>query len=201
MYIQYILLIALLLLNSSAFAENKNKSQQDKLEVKKIIEKYCSSEFYGVPDIRLDLITYSAERQKKESARDPELNGMVIAIEADPLVIVKSYKIISISHKNNSALARVMYETLAKTIGDGLEARKILPVKETEIVKFHLIKQGNKWLILDPPIPRISKKAMIEYYEKDIQRVRNFIDKPETSRAQKQAQDLMIKNLDILKSL
>src|SRR5258705_8139415 len=82
---------------------------------REIVEKFCSSEFMGIQDIRLDIAKYSSKQQEQEKKRDPEFKGMVKYWDNDPLYIVSSYRIIDVLVKKNRALATIAYKLLAGT--------------------------------------------------------------------------------------
>ncbi|SDW04192.1 hypothetical protein [Nitrosomonas oligotropha] len=64
--------------------------------VRIVAEKFCLAEFEGDPDMRMDIAKYTTSRRKEESRKDPELLGKVIAFEADPIFVVKSFEITNI---------------------------------------------------------------------------------------------------------
>lgn len=170
--------------------------------IKSVVEKYCSADFNGVPDIRSSLAKFTAKRESKERIRDPELKGRVIAYEADPILIVDSYQIQEISIRKNGALAVVAYDRLAKSHGEGLPGRKIIPEHVThEIVKLHLVYDRGNWLILDPPLPRIAAKALIQYYENLINPMESWIHKDDVSDAQRKNYNEMQDTVKVLKSI
>ncbi len=171
-------------------------------KIKSVAEKYCSADFNGVPDIRSSLTKFTAKRENKERIRDPELKGRVIAFEADPILIVDSYQIQEISIRKGGAIVVVAYDRLAKSYGEGLPGRKIIPehVKQ-EIVKLHLIYDKGNWLILDPPLPRIAAKALIQYYENLISPMESWIHMDDVSDAQRRNYNEMQDTVKVLKSL
>ncbi len=60
----------------------------------------------------------------------------------------------------------VRFKMLARTEEYGDEKRKIIPeYKENDIVRYELERIGGSWFVVDPPLPRVSQKALIEYYK------------------------------------
>lgn len=170
--------------------------------VKKVAETYCQADFNGVPDIRSNLAKFSTKRARMEKKRDPELQGMVIAFEADQILIVDSYQLQNVAVDGNRAVVTVAYDRLAKTSGSGLPGRKIIPDHvKLEIVEIHLVLNKGRWLILDPPLPRISIKALIQYYEDYAARMERWIHTERASDPQKHNYEEIIDDLKILKNL
>src|SRR6266545_808044 len=121
-----LILIVYLVLNiiSHLFAANELTNTNSARE---FAEKFCRAEFVGVQDIRLDIATYSRRRLVWEKKRDPEFRGMVNHWDNDPLYVVASYQITDVSVKKNRAIATIVYKRLARTEGDGVLKRKIIP--------------------------------------------------------------------------
>src|SRR5919109_2582344 len=154
---------------SHVFAANELASQDSPRE---LAEKFCRAEFTGVEDIRLDIAKYSRKQMLWEKKRDPEFKGMAKFWDNDPLFVVASYQITDVSVKKNHAIATIVYNRLARTEGDGVLKRKLIPDRMShDIVKLHLIYDGSKWWVYDPPTPRVSIEALIEYYRNTLNRL------------------------------
>lgn len=170
--------------------------------IKKVVATYCENDFNGVADIRTTLVKYSNNRLEVEKKRDPELLGKVIAFEADPIMVVNSYKIQQIVVNNNKAVANVAYDRIAKSKGHGLPGRKILSEKvKQEIVELHLINEKGRWLVVDPPLPRISKQALMQYYKGYIESMEKWIHTDKSSAGQRHNYETMVDTLNFLESL
>src|SRR6266487_4429314 len=109
---------------SHVFAENKLASQDSPRE---LTDEFCKEEFIGVQDIRLDIVKYSRKREVWEKKRDPEFRGMAKYWDNDPLFVVASYQITDVLVKKNHAIATIVYKRLARTEGDGVLERKLIP--------------------------------------------------------------------------
>ena len=170
---------------------------------KDIIEKFCNAEFMGVQDIRLDIAHYSKKRKKFEEKNDPEFNGLVKYWENDPVFIVESYQIINISVKKNHAIAIIKYKLLAQTKGNGALNREFITVSnKSELVNLHLIYDSLKWSVIDPPAPRVSIQAIIEYYKKILEIMGNdWLQRDNISKEQKQYYSKVQKDIEILTNL
>jgi hypothetical protein len=171
--------------------------------VREIVEKFCRDEFTGVKDIRLDIAKYSRKQMLWEEKRDPEARGTVKFLDNDPLFVVASYQITDVSVKKNYAIATVVYKRLARTEGDGVLKRKLVPDRTAhDRVRLHLIYNGSSWWIYDPPTPRVSLEAMIEYYRNTLNRLgSDWLERSDISEAQKEYYRKDQENLKILNSL
>jgi len=191
------------LINYAVAAELGNQTTSTKDDaIRKVVDNYCENDFNGVADTRTTLVKYSNKRLEIEKKRDPELLGKVIAFEADPIMVVNSYKIQQIVISNNKSVATVAYDRIAKSKGHGLPGRKIIPeyVKQ-EIVEFHLINEKGQWLIIDPPLPRISKRSLMQYYKDYIESMEKWIHTDKSSAGQRHNYEAMVATLNFLESL
>lgn len=165
------------------------------------VETYCKADFVGIPDIRSSIAKFTAHRQREEKIKDPELMGKIIAFEADPIFIVHSYEITDIVIEKGKAVVTVVYDQIAKSIGTGLQERKIVAERlNQDVVKLQLIRDQDQWLILDPPIPRISIKAIIQFYKEKINSMDDWIDTNPASDSQRKNYEAMRETLKILQS-
>jgi len=138
-----------------------------------------------------------------EKKRDPESRGMVKFWDNDPLFVVASYEITDVSVKKNYAIATIVYNRLARTEGDGVLKRKLIPDRIShDIVKLHLIYNESRWCVLDPPIPRVSLEAIIEYH-KNYHKIMgdDWLQRTGISESQKQYYRKLQENLGILNRL
>ena len=155
---------------------------------RELAEKFCRAEFMGVEDIRLDIARYSRKQMLWEKKRDPEFKGMAKFWDNDPLFVVASYQITDVSVKGNRAIATIVYNRLARTEGDGVLKRKLIPDRMShDIVKLHLIYDGSKWWVYDPSTPRVSIEALIEYYRNTLNRLgSDWLERSDISKSQKE---------------
>jgi|SRR5919108_1399103 hypothetical protein len=170
---------------------------------RELAEKFCRAEFMGVEDIRLDIARYSRKQMLWEKKRDPEFKGMAKFWDNDPLFVVASYQITDVSVKGNRAIATIVYNRLARTEGDGVLKRKLIPDRMShDIVKLHLIYDGSKWWVYDPSTPRVSIEALIEYYRNTLNRLgSDWLERSDISKAQKEYYRKDQESLKILSSL
>src|SRR5712692_5893781 len=134
--------------------------------VKRTVESFCKSEFDAdTPDKCKMLIKFSSTRAAEEEKRDPLFHGWGVALGWDPLFVVDSYKVIDVEVKNDHAVATVVYKRIARSEGkDSI----IADPKDSDMTKVDLIYDGKQWWILDPPLPRVSKRALVEFYQDNL---------------------------------
>jgi hypothetical protein len=185
---------------SHVFAANELANQDSARE---LAERFCRAEFMGVDDIRFDIAKYSRKQMLLEKKRDPEFRGMAKFWDNDPLFVVASYQITAVSVKRNHAIATIVYNRMARTEGDGVLKRKLIPNSlENDIIRLNLIYNGSSWWVFDPPIPRISLEAIIRYHKSDLNRLGDdWLKRPDISEGQKQHYRKLQENLQILESL
>lgn len=107
-----------------------------------------------------------------------------------------------VKFRAGNATVTVFYKTLAKSEGEGLEQRRLIRrISNKDKVVFKLSYLHGKWKIIDPPVLRISKTAMIARYEESILEYRKIINKPDISAAQKKAYQKEVETLEFLVSL
>lgn len=182
-----------------------SQAQAQNKVVLDFVEAFCQSEFMGDSRIRLDVVKYSKARDLVERKRDPDFVGKAFYWDNDPLYVVASYKILDVvvSKNKRSAQATVAYKRLARTEGDGVLRRKVIPeFIERDIVALHLIYEDSKWWVFDPPRPRISLEAIIQDYKNTLEDLgADWLEKPEISEAQKQYYRKRKQDLKILEGL
>jgi hypothetical protein len=189
---------------ASSFGHADSSSTTNKTKAvgaQRAAEQFCQAEFAGIVDIRQSLVRYSPTRRDLEKAKDPELEGLVISIEADPVFVVDSYRITEVT-VGKRATATILYRRLARSQGEGLPGRELVPdCRNEDSVKLTLQYAKGRWYIIDPPPPRISREVLIEYYQNSVQQMEGWINSPTTSRAQKQAYQIEKDTLKTISSL
>jgi len=168
---------------------NKGSEYFEKIQAdpKKLVQEYCEAEFKGAQDIRMKVVKFgprkTAPEQEKNSGRG-EKEAKVINFYSDPLVVVDSYVIRDVDVSGNTAEATVAYRRLAST--DGISGKKyVVDRKSSDVVKLSLSFDGSHWWINDPPLPRVSKWALIEYSERIISSMDSLIKTGKASDGQK----------------
>jgi hypothetical protein len=140
--------------------------------VRKAAESFCQMEFEGDREPRrIETIQYSdkvAARRKQQ--REP-LPVYSLFFDQDPLFIVASYHIESVQIKasSNHATAAVKYRRIAHSEGTTQDTwRLIAETPRDETVKLNLVHKKNRWWVLDPPPPHVSKAPLILFYESQV---------------------------------
>lgn len=170
------------------------------LQARSTVEAYCQNEFSGNdPETRERLIKFSPKlvlQHKKE-----ELDWTNIYVDSLEQVVVSSYKIGSINTSGSHATAIVVFQRLAhKEVTNNVSY--IIEQPHDETVTLNLIYDKNKWYVLDPPPPRISRDRLIEFYEGEIKWYADQLkENGELPAHQQVARDKKLKILTILKRL
>lgn len=168
---------------------NKGREYFEKIQAdpKKLVQEYCEAEFKGAQDIRMKIVKLSPQKAAGEQEKTPERGdkaGKVINFYSDPLVVVDSYVIRGVEISKDTAEATVAYRRLAGS--DGIAGKKyVVDRKSSDIVKLSLSFDGSRWWINDPPLPRVSKWALIEYSERIISSMDSLIKTGKASDGQK----------------
>jgi hypothetical protein len=173
-------------------------------QARQVITQFISEEFAGELDVRQRLATFSPKREESIEARlHPDyLTGLVISLSGSPMVIVNKYEIGSVTLEGNRAIASVAFDQVARTEGRGLPGRKLyVAPKPNEIVQYELRRTKGKWHVFDPPLPRVSKAALLAHYEGAVQSMERVVTDPRASRAQKKVYEALKKDLDSIRAL
>jgi len=159
---------------------------QDLKDARKSVEAFCTAEFDGkYQKERLDLFELSKnESRRREKAR----NGDPVAVEvvdfrSDPVDIVKSFKVITVSLKDGTGQAEVEYALLGSLrIPKGanlLEATQVIrESRSSRRVTLRLAWTGTpkRWLVIDPPIPKVSREGILRIQNESLNRVRKTLE-------------------------
>jgi hypothetical protein len=153
------------LIAQSVFAGEK-KEGRPTVSPREAVEEFCQADFDGGKD-RYDVAqltsAWKAARQKEGYAYD----GKVGLWDWDPYAIVISYEILSVLVKGKRGTAIVAYRRVGRS--DGKE--RIVPeTTRREVVTLNLTFDGTRWWVVDPPLARVSKKELLFFYEKTMER-------------------------------
>jgi|SRR4030042_3459898 len=150
------------------------------------IDRFIKAECEGNIYIRNEpnLIKFSRESEK---VLRENLEYARVYLQASPLIIISSYNIESVKISNNKATVDVSFKQIGVTDNYGFKKRRIVPhLVERTIEQYDLIYEDGKWLIYEPPLPRICKSAMIKYYEEEVARLNKILDSGKASKEQKE---------------
>lgn len=143
-------------------------SQQ--LAPKAAVEALCRSEFWvkhGYPvGARMDIVVYSSKRQVIEEKSDNQFANKVVFIDSSELIVASTYTINTVNVFASSAIVKVVFDRIARTRGEGVGVRSLIKdIRKKDSVVYQLKKIKNKWMIYDPPLPRVSIESMIAEFE------------------------------------
>jgi hypothetical protein len=165
-------------------AEYFRKAQSDP---RRLVEEYCEAEYNGVQDIRLKVAKITPQKTSPDKAPSPEAGqgpGKAINYSNDPFIVVDSYQIKTVTVTGGRAEATVVYKRLANC--DVTEKRKyVVDRNSRDAVTLSLDSDGTRWWIVDPPLPRVSKWALIEYSERIISSMNGLVKTGKASDGQK----------------
>lgn len=153
-------------------------------EIKKAAENFCNMEYQGklMDEERGTLIKYSSQSEdykKFEVLSKTAIDGEHLYpyewdMGKDPIFIVDSFKIIKVKKiEEKHAYVFVNYHQLAWRI-PSQRAQRIygseIPIKDIRdiSVKLNLEYCDKRWLVIDPPYPKVSYDAMMKYYNEKI---------------------------------
>jgi hypothetical protein len=147
---------------------------------RKVVESYCHLEFKYNQSSRNDLIittpSYDKNYYQENGNFDDTPYPGSLDYESNKIFLVKSYKILNVRLKKNQGIATVSYDVLAKRDNwpdkkaiyydyDGLHEYR----NPNYIEKINLTYDGKYWLILNPPVSKISIDEVTGIYKKDFQ--------------------------------
>ena len=197
--------------------------------VRETVETFCRNEFEGNdPFVREQLVRFSPEVEKTAFQRGEETWRMMY-VDLLPLVVVSSYEVKDVRVEGNRATAEVVYRRLART--EPLSSSYVHDKKDNDLVILNLVfDKGQRppgqnvsiitaawnavftnaqWWVLDPPVQRVSKQVLLEYYEGQVREFSSIWERElnNTGYSAKQkanmraSQDQATRNFRFLKSL
>lgn len=159
---------------------------QDLQGALKSVEAFCSAEFDGkYQKERLDLFALSQrESRRREKARDGDPVAVeVVDFRSDPVDIVKAFKVTNLSLEAGTGQAEVEYTLLgslrAPKGANLLEATQVIKAaRSSRRVTLRLAWTGTpkRWLVIDPPIPKVSREGILRIKNEFLNRVRKTLE-------------------------
>ena len=144
-------------------------------EAKKCIDEFLKAEFIGDNTFRVDNAAYSSEREMSLAANNKGLRRDVFQWENEALCVVDSYSITNIKISNMTSIINVSFDEYACACNAGYGEKQLIKAKKTHIEKYTLVYKKKRWWIKDPPKPRVSRKALIEYNEGIIKAMESWV--------------------------
>ena len=180
------------------------EAQIDIGTVKEAVGLFLQAELDGSGGpVRKNLITFSPHRQAElDRKTEPGVGPFDLDI-FDRAFIVKNFSILDCKVGSKSATVTVVYQRTARIENfDTSELRIVAERVDRDVVNLRAVFKKNKWWVLDPPPPRVSKEVLISYYEAEtkwyIERQNEFGKLP---KFQQDAYDKKSAILRLLKSL
>gem|GEM_PF-2806451 len=130
---------------------------------------FVQGEYEGSIDLRLTqavrLSTTKGRTVRQSMSVD---DGGVIALEADPLLVVDSMTRGPLTIKGDRASAVVTVTVVAETRGEGIPGRTIHPTsRQFRAQPFELRRIDGVWRIANPGLPLVSLAAITHDYEQN----------------------------------
>ena len=169
-YLVRFLLVTAALLAAGIVWADTTAANSKTLQARNTVEYFCKIEFEGDREPkRVNVIHYSDKMAAiRQKTRDP-LPLYSIFFDQDPLFVVASYKILGVQVRGNHATAKIEYRRIARSIGIIQDTwHLIAEPPHDDTVTLNLVFKKNQWWVIDPPPPRVSKEALIRYYEATI---------------------------------
>jgi hypothetical protein len=142
---------------------------------RKFINEFLGAEFSGIPSFRVDNAIYSPERKLWVKKTYGSMIGEIFQLESNQICVVDSYKIIDIKIINSKAIVDVEFQEFARTGRKGYGRTPLIKTEKRTLVTYSLEYKKGRWWINDPPIPRVSRKAVVEHNEEIIKRMSEWV--------------------------
>jgi len=142
-------------------------------DARKFINEFLEAEFIGNQAFRVDNVINSPKRQKWIKEKYSPMIGEIFYWESEKLCIVDHYEVTSIKIINSKAIADVTFQEFACT--EGYSDIPLIKKNKKSFVRYSLEYKKGRWWVYDPPIPRVSRKALIEYNDDHIRLVKDFV--------------------------
>lgn len=159
----------LLTVSSAAVANTGNVNPAQ--AARQTVETYCQVEFKGGWMEDRWKVTQFGDKRKAERKIGGPADASVFTLQNHyPFIVIASYDIREVHVLSPvRATAQVAYRRLAHSeSATGREWRLIAESAHDEIVTLNLIFDKHKWWVMDPPLPRVSKQVLINYYEHQV---------------------------------
>lgn len=144
-----------------------NASAQAMPGAREFLEAVVKADFEG------DALPRIGHVARKPGPRDPNEDSgpsfEVYMLDSDPLVVVSDWRFAGIARGSGAACGTFRFTVLARTAGEGppswmsTKARRIRAVKRRqEDVAYCAKFVDGRWMLIDPPLPRVSKTVLLD---------------------------------------
>jgi hypothetical protein len=166
---------------------------------KKFINEFLKEEFIGNNTVRISDAIYSPRKKLLLDVDNKEgLRGDLFQWESEKLCVVDGYEVTNIKIINSKAIINVTFQEYACTGSTGYADIPLIKTNRKSQERYSLEYKKNRWWIKDPPIPRISRKALIEYNDGNIREMSDWILKKGVEKQKEYYQNIVNTN-NILK--
>lgn len=169
-YRQLTIIISLFFVCSTTIA-----AVDEKPAIEATIQKFLANDLASEKlsaDIRVDLV--HIEGEAAIAAQDSDVVPEAFFPLLDPVIVVEGYSVHKISTvAANEAVVEITFQRVARTEGSndhGDNPRIFIKEKASdEIVTYHLKKIESQWVVVNPPVPRVSRCNLISDYQSRIE--------------------------------
>lgn len=183
--------------HTSSGQENAHKTAS----AREFLVWFCEAEYAGDSEIRLKSAVFSEEKLRSERLRDPLFEGKAFGWEADPLVVVTAFRLVTVEVMGLEANGQVEFDVVVSSVGDGEGVRRLLPGNVREVVNFHLVQREGRWMVFDPPTPRVSLNFLTRFYEERVKRFERYVLPSKPSDGQLASYRRSVEALRLLRTL
>ncbi|MBF0321891.1 MAG: SUMF1/EgtB/PvdO family nonheme iron enzyme, partial [Magnetococcales bacterium] len=166
--------------------------KMDRSNPEVMVKTFVDLEFHGGRVMRYYFVIYtqkSRETQKNnkifedaekydndsECCWPNDMYGVILDADFDDLNVVSRYNILYVKTDGNHGAAEIDYDRLASSVFSGHERRILADKNEHDLVRLELLKKGEQWYIVDPPVWRISVDAMHDTYKNMLESLFGFM--------------------------
>ncbi|MBE1162347.1 hypothetical protein [Dyella acidiphila] len=163
-----------------------NAAENQQAVIKRVLGDFLKSEFDGSEDARQkDAAFGPSSAEAKSFLQDPgALTGQIVDIAADPVEIVKSFTVESVNVGAHGVSANVVFHVLALASSEN-GVRSISSHEEDETIVYEMAFAAGRWMVFDPPMPRISAGVVVNGLQLHIKGMDSiFKDRSQMSEAQ-----------------
>lgn len=173
----------------------------DESNARNLIQTFIEGEFQGKLDMRQNYAVFVKER-KNGLGVQPQFDyslDQIISLDANPLLVVEKFVLDEVVLDSDKATVVVLFSVIAETKGEGVPERKFYLTKLTnQQVKYELRKIKGNWYVLNPPLPRVSRVALLSFYEGRAHGMQQLIQSQRASQPQKIYYEYLLEGLKVI---
>ncbi len=163
-------------------------------DARRFMNEFLEAEFIGNQSFRVDNVMNSPERKALIKKMYSPMIGEIFIWDSEKLCVVDHYEITNITIINSKSEVEVRFKEFACTGTKGYGDMPLIKTNRNNFVKYFLVYRDGRWWVTDPPIPRVSRKAIIDFNEKIIRLMSDFVMEKGTSIQKKYYSNLVEAN-------